>query len=191
MRAAVALVLLALAACASAPAPPSCGEGAAAPRCTATFPDQTPRVDMATDVADARAALVKACPPAVADDPTPGLSYRARSDDARPHRWCPALPDTEVAALYGLLQQTPPRSPDRPKILSRIAVIAFALERSAHADCRQLAVAPEPPPDRRAAFVEEAEHVIRSLYRLRSFGEDTCTRLLREHPDAVPAICAQ
>jgi hypothetical protein len=152
-------------------------------------PDPPPRLATAADVADARAALSRACPAPTADDPTPGLSFGARTLGAGSRRWCQGLPLTQLAALERLLGGTSRNSPDRPKILARMAVIWFSLEHDAHEDCRASSAAPEPPAERRAAFVEEARRTVRVLYAFRGSGAGTCEQLVREHPDAVPAIC--
>lgn len=192
-RAAVSFLLPMLAACASAPVPARCGETATEAWCTGTFPGPTPppRVVNVADVADARAALARACPAPSADDPTPGLSAGARAPEARPGRACPSLPVTELHALYWLLQTTPRNAPDRPKLLYRIAAILFSIERSWHVDCREMVALPDPPPERRADFVERAERTIRGLYAGRASGAEICTQILREHPDAVPALCTR
>lgn len=101
------------------------------------------------------------------------------------------LPVNELEGLLALLEKTPHDSPDRPKILARLAGVSFLMERFAYRDCRDLAAQSAPPPDRWAEFERQARVTIKALYATRAYALSWCTTLVREYPDGIPAQCAR
>ncbi len=194
IRAAALILTFTSFACASSlAASRPCGGGAPEPWCTGQFhgpapsppPPSTPE-----SVRDTMAALARACPAPRDDDPTPGLSSGARSIKwpvGRIH----VLPVNELQGLLQLLEKTPKDSPDRPKIMARLASTSFLLERFAHRDCRDLAAQKDLPAERWADFERQARTAVKVLYTTRAYGTSWCTALVREHPDAIPAWCAR
>lgn len=194
MRRLLAL-LLSLAAChpaASTSSPvagATCGDGSSepAPWCTELFPGPDPPVSPAARLALV-AALAAACPPATADDPTPGLSPGARSIDFASHRrrGHSILIDAEINALERLLAATPESSPDHVLIVDRLALGYFALELASHTACRQARV-PEVAM-RSALKVEEGrvQKIVKQLRRGREGAARQCAALARRYPEHTP-----
>ncbi len=194
MRRLLAL-LLSLAACrpaASTSTPVAgapCGDGSSepAPWCTEPFPGPDPPVFPAARLALVE-SLAAACPPATADDPTPGLSRGARALASAPggKRILLSPIDTEIDLLERLLAATPEASPDHVLLVDRLALSYFALELAYHAICRQARV-PEVA-TRSALKVEEdrAQKIVKQLRRGREGAAVQCAALARLYPQYTP-----
>jgi hypothetical protein len=80
--------------------------------------------------------LQAACPPPTESDPTPGLSYGARTIILeRPRGRICRPPWMEVSGLENLLATMSNDDLDRARLLSRLAELHFQLERQLPAEC--------------------------------------------------------
>lgn len=186
-----------LAACRPAAPPPvadgACGAaGEPAPWCNGPFPGPDPPVSPLARLALID-ALAAACPPATADDPTPGLSRGARALalHQRGHRRMQAPIGLEIDSLERLLAATPESSPDHVLLVDRLAEDYFALERSSYEVCRETRVLEAAT--RSALSVEEdrVHRVVDGIRHGREGAERQCAALARVHPGyAMHAPCA-
>lgn len=131
--------------------------------------------------------LVRTCPPATDSDPTPGLSAGARMP--RPNGRCD-LDCFPIPGLERLLTQEPAGTPDRARMLARLAEEYDWVERSAYEDCRGFVISE----GNREAFAEaerEARRIANLLPYARKQHDRACRRHLHEFPAMPrPAHCA-
>ena len=188
-------LLLSLAAChpaASTSTPGAgarCGAGSSEPTpwCAEPFPGPDPPVSPTARLALVD-SLAAACPPATADDPTPGLSAGARALDSAPRGKGLFLApiDTEIDMLERLFAATPEASPEHVLLVDRLALSYFALELAYHTACRQARV-PEVA-TRSALKAEEsrAQKIVKQLRRGREGAAVQCAALARLYPQYTP-----
>ena len=171
----------------------ACGAaGEPSPWCNGPFPGPDPAVSPLARLALID-ALAAACPPATADDPTPGLSRGARALmlHGRGHMRMQAPIGLEITALERLLAATPESSAEHVLIVDRLAEDYFALERSSYEACREARVLEVAT--RSALSVEETRVrlVIEGIRGGRERAERQCAELARVHPEhVIHAPCA-
>ncbi len=182
LRAPLLGLLLAAGCAAAPPASAPCGGslGPGAPWCTAReFPGPNPPPPL--DDGQVAAALLASCPPATADDPTPGLSPGGRWAKAHiPTRnVVPSMIPIEIEALERLLPGAPAGSTDRRNILDRLAMGRLQQEVYAYEDCRNQAVRRDP---------QRVFDLTRSLRESREGAQRACALLRWDYPEHTPSV---
>ena len=197
------VAVLALAAgCAMKPARPPrsdapCGGrfGPTAPWCTepdfpGTLPPVTPE-----ELRALAAALVAACPPPTADDPTPGLSAAARwaaGHLSRRNRM-PSLMRTGAADTERFLAGGSVEDCVRVYLLEQLVETYALMEGEAYERCRERTAPAARPAYDIATFKDSALSITQVLSEAREGGPRACQVLRRDYPNrgapcAVPAM---